>query len=304
MDLTPLLAQPHLTVVTRHADDELTRIQDVIEHKVLVEGRGDLEAVLGQLLAGTTMTSKPKTLDLVGHSAPGSSLLKLGDWVIDASRVAVTAFFRELNDNNVLPRLGIYAVRLLGCHTAETPQGRSTICALSNILGVEVFGTRHLIYSAHYDARGFRDDCNHALVCSSDLRHDIELAIEPATGIPYPRIFDIDALPASPLVTTDPAWPRRVAGSAAAKDILRLIRRSHGAQMPGLLAAPSCEIALPSVKPDWYHVAQVLLDGEFVRVYPDGDRCPGVVFPVDDPQALRSLVAALPTVTPPVALIR
>jgi hypothetical protein len=67
--------------------------------------------------------------------------------------------------------------------------------------------------------------------------------------------------------------------------------------MPGLLVQPSCELALPSSKPDWYHLVQVLLDGELVRVYPDGTDRPGVVYPVDDPRALRALVAHLPVTT-------
>ena len=68
--------------------------------------------------------------------------------------------------------------------------------------------------------------------------------------------------------------------------------------MPGLLTAPSCEIALPSSKPNWYHLVQVILDGEFVRVYPDGDHNPGVVFPVDDARALRALIDELPAGLP------
>ena len=293
---SPLLSGPHLSVITSRADDELARIQDVIEHKVLVDGRGDLEELFGHLLAqrdGATRVSK--TLDLIGHSQPGHSLLALGDWVIDANRTSVTAFFRELADNDVLPRLGIHSMRLLGCHTADTEEGRKTICTLSNILGLEVYGTRHLIYSAHYDGGGFRDDCRHALVCSSDLRRDVAEPSELMAGEPYPRMLDIDSLPTTPLVARRAAWPACIATPDAARDILRLVRRSHGAHMPGLLAQPSCEIALPSARANWYHVAQVILDGEFLRVYPDGHQNPGVVFPIEDPGALRELLAALPT---------
>jgi hypothetical protein len=296
MDLSPLLSRPHLSVITSRADDELARIQDVIENKVLVDGRGDLEELFGRLLAQRDgATCVPKTLDLIGHSNPGQSLLVLGDWVIDASRTSVTAFFRELLDNDVLPRLGIHSMRLLGCHTADTEDGRKTICELSNILGLEVYGTRHLIYSAHYDRDGFRDDCTHALVCSSDLRRDV---VEPSVamaGEPYPRMLDIDSLPTTPLPAREHTWPFCIANADAARNILKLVRRSHGAHMPGLLAVPNCEIALPSARPNWYHLAQVLLDGEFLRVYPDGNQKPGVVFPVDDPRALRGLLAALPT---------
>src|SRR5258706_4088671 len=172
MDLSSLLTRPHLSLITMHADYELARIQDMLEHRVLVDGRGDIEEVFGRLLSVAPADPVPKTLDLIGHSTPGQSLLTLGDWVIDAGRPTVTAFFRELADHDVMGRLGVYAMRLLGCQTSDTAIGRSTICALAEVLGIEVLGTGHLIYSAHYDENGFRDDCCHALVCASDLRSD------------------------------------------------------------------------------------------------------------------------------------
>jgi hypothetical protein len=42
---------------------------------------------------------------------------------------------------------------------------------------------------------------------------------------------------------------------------------------------------------------QVVLDGEFVRVYPDGPDTPGLLYPVTDPFALKSLVEKLPAAT-------
>jgi hypothetical protein len=294
MNLSPLLSRPHLSFITRHADDELSRIQDVIEHKVLVDGRGELEEALGQLMLCKGRHAA-KTLDLIGHSTPEQSLLLLGDLVIDASSAIVTAFFRELADNDVLGRLNIHGVRLLGCQTADTGHGRATLCALADILGVEVYGTSHLIYAAHYDDAGFSERSRHTLVCSSDLRRENVQARGKVEGVPYPRVLDVDALPSAPLIVREHPWPRRVASMDAAREFLRLVRRHEGAQMPGLLASPSCEIALPASRPSWYHLAQVLLDGEFVRVYPDGNRKAGVVFPVDDPHALRALVAELPS---------
>lgn len=295
MQHSALLAQPHLSVIARDADAELARIQELIEHKVLVDGRGDLEELFGRLL-GAGAPATPKTLDLIGHSTPDRSLLALGAWVIDAARPAVRAFFRELADLEVLPRLGIRAIRLLGCQTADTAPGRATIHALAEILGVEVLGARQLLYSAHYDARGFRDEARHALVSSRDLEGepgDARPSIDPSR---YPRNLDIDALPSSPLATHPPPWPRRIATAEAARDLLRLVRRSAGAEMPGLLASPSCELALPSPARDWYHLVQVLLDGELVRVYPEGPAGPGIVYPVDDPRALRALVDRLPAI--------
>jgi hypothetical protein len=288
-----LLAQSRLSMVTRLADSELARIHDVLEHKVLVDGRGDVEAVLGRLLACDGPRA-PKTLDLIGHSTPSSCLLQLGEWVIDATSPTVTAFFRELADLEVLPRLGIHAVRLLGCKTAETAQARATICALSDILGVEVYGTSGLVFSAHYDALGFQNAWRFLLIGSSDLRL---LGNEGATQVrpeADPRSLDVDSLPVASLGDSRRVWPIRIANEHAARGILRLVRRGEGAQMPGLLATPSCEIALPSTHAGLYHRLQILLDGQFVRAYFDESRH-GVLYPVSHPEALCSLIEQLPT---------
>jgi hypothetical protein len=288
-----LLSQSQLSIITRHADAEMSRIHSSIEHKVLVEGRADLEAALGTLLACEGHRT-PKTLDLIGHSTPNGALLQLGDWVIDASSPTVTAFFRELADLDVLPRLGVYAVRLLGCKTAETAQARSTICALSDILGLEVYGTTGLIFSAHYEKTGFSSDWRFLLVGSSDLRAVLRGSDARATKGTYDRALDVDSLPAVELEATNASWPRRVASDRVARSILRLVRRREGSLVPGLLATPSCEIAIPSSRTGLYHLAQVVLDAQFLRVYPEGNSNVGVLYPVEHPQTLRSLVEDLP----------
>jgi hypothetical protein len=289
-----LLAQPHLTVLTRHADYELRRIHEVIAQKALVDGRADLEELFGKLLAVPGPVTA-KTLDLVGHSTPGKSLLSLGDWVLDSANPVVTAFFRELADHEVLPRLGVFAMRLLGCETARTDDGRATICALADLLGVEVYGTRSLIYSAHYDAHGFKREWGAALVGSADLRRESSGVEEPVYD-PHPRTLDLDTLPTKTIVPRCQAWPVRVVTPDVVPSFLRLVRRTAGAQMPGLLAAPSCELALPASRPGHYHIAQIVLDGEFIRVYPDGEELPGIVYPVHDAHELRRLADALPAI--------
>ncbi|MCX5747218.1 MAG: hypothetical protein NT062_32510 [Proteobacteria bacterium] len=292
-----LLAQPHLSVITRHADSELRHIQDLIEHRVLVDGRAELEALFGALLGNPEVISKasPKTLDLIGHSTPGKSLLLLGDWVIDAANPTVTAYFRELADQEVFPRLGITALRLLGCRTADTGAGRATILALADLLGVEVFGTRGLIYAAHYDARGFADERRYALVGSR------ELAIEtsPPANLPaieaWPQELDIDALPSAAGVEPTGAWTHRVATAPEMREVLRHVQRRDGAQMPGLLAAPHSELVFPGHAAGTYRRAQVVLDGEFVRFFPRGAAAPGIVFAVADPHSLLQVIATLPS---------
>jgi hypothetical protein len=293
MSLSTLLAQPRLTVMTAQVDSELARIRDVLEHRVLVEGRCELEVLFGQLLAASgSHAATPKTLDLVGHSVPGTSALQLGNWVIDVARPGVTAFFRELAEHDVLPRLGIYAVRLLGCRTAETAQGRRTIRALSEILGLEVYGTTGLLFANHYDDAGFDPAWRFLLIGASDLRREAATHINvdtPASG----RTLDVDSLPATAIEGVQP-WPCHLVEPTVGRSLLRLVRRNEGALMPGLLAMPRCELLIPSEAANKFRRIQLVLDGDFVRVYPDGETKPSILYPVTDPQMLRALVDKLP----------
>lgn len=285
-----LLAQPRLSIITRSSDAELALIQRTIEHTILVDERTELEDALGRLLAADAPIT-PKTLDLIGHTTSGKSLLLLGEWEIDATSATVTSFFRGLADQDVLGRLGIHAVRLLGCMTADTDHGRWTICQLADILGVEVYGTTGLLFASHYDRRGFTDASNYVLTSATELRATVIDPRPQGRGAREPRVLDLDSLPARPLEPRP--WPVRVADRDEARALLRLVRRRDGSILPGLLAAPCCEIAFPAAA-GGYHHAQVLLDGEIVRVYPDGEAKPGIVYPVDDPSELKRLVAALP----------
>jgi hypothetical protein len=281
-------------VITRQPDVEMTQIQNAIEHKALVEGRADLEALFSGLLASDGERT-PKTLDLIGHST-GKGFLKLGDWVIDGSRPAVTAYFRELADNDVLPRLGIQSMRLLGCQTAASPVTRATIRTLSELLGMPVLGATTVLFASHYDTNGFVERRHYLLAGPNDF-HDEPAEDADTLAVRSPRILDVDALPASPVHESSISWPYRLATADDARFMLRLIRRAEGAPMPGLLAAPVCEVALPSAVSGLFHSLQVLLGGAFVRVYPDGDHRPGIVYPVDDPHALRARVESLQLVT-------
>jgi hypothetical protein len=290
-----LLSRSQLSVISAEADHELDGIAQKIASSVRIDGRGELEGLFGRLLAvrDGVKTIAQKTLDLIGHSTAGSSLLVLGSWVIDAANPTVKAFFRELADHDVLPRLGIHAVRLLACRTISTGPAAATVCALADILGVEVFGTHHLLYNVHYDDHGFRSAWEFLLEGSSDVRRATHEPVVVPQADRWPRTLDIDALPVAPLAPRVARWPVRVATAGAARRILQLIRRDAGAHMPGLLATPTCELALASATPGAYHLVHVLLDDAFMRFYPDGIGAPGVVYPVEEPHALRRIIAEL-----------
>jgi hypothetical protein len=284
-------------MISAEPDRDLDAIARTIVPNLRISGRSELELQLGRLLAASECAAAiaPKTLDLVGHSTAGASLLQLGDWTIDAGDPAVQAWFRRLADRGVLPRLGIHAVRLLGCTTARPGPGSATLGALAAILGVEIYGTDHLLQRAHYDEQGFRDTWEFLLVSASELR-DRERAPCAIADTGWPRPLDLDALPVSAQAPRADQAAARVATASTTQQILQLIRRDAGARMLGVPAAPLCELALWSGRPGTYHVAHVLLDGAFVRFYPDGFAVPGVVYPVDDARLLRRILDSLPEV--------
>lgn len=291
------LAQPHLTVLSGEPDFDLQQIGETIGDCVVVGGRADLEAVLSTLLRASEtapIAIAPKTLDFIGHTRTSDALLALGDWLLDATSPTVTAFFRELADHDVLPRLGVHTVRLLGCTTAGTARGRATICALADILGVDVQGTTAMLSPWHYERGGFRDEWRFLLVGASDLERSVErIAVIP--GEPDRRVLDIEALPMIDLAGDRSwVWPVRIATPSIAREILQLVERDRGARSAGVTAVPDCELALPATRSNRYHLAHVLLGAEFLRFYPDGDGTPGVLYPVGDPAALRRLLELLP----------
>lgn len=295
MDLDGVLDQPHLSLLSAPRDPELARIGAVIRHAVPIASRADLEELLGHLLRTRRTREVPKTLDLIGHSTPGSHLIELGSWQLDARNPIVSSYFRELAEHDVLPRLGVHAVRLIGSLSADTPEAQFTICTLSEILGLEVFGTKNVIFATHFDANGFTDDRGYYLARASDLRREPPSTQPLLAGDPSPRGLDVDALPALPLEELGAArWQRRFASQAAAHTILGLAHRHAGRSMPGMLAAPTCELVLPSNTPGRYHLAHVLLEGSWLRVYHDGPDAPGVCYAITRPRELIALVDELP----------
>jgi len=287
-----LLRQSHISLLTSHTDAEASRLQALLVDHVPIDGRSTLEAVLGRLVhAVGPEAPAPKTLDLIGHSTP-DGLLRLGDWVIDGESSKVTAFFRNIADLDVLPRIGVTALRLLGCSTAVGARARNTMQIVAGLLGLEVYGTTSPIYNLHYDEHGYGHAWRFLLAAASEGRRPLDDLPEPMRT---PRTLDIDSLP---LVALDaPHHGRRLVVSLdVARELLALVDRTAGAQMAGLLAIPSAELALPAHQAGYSHVAEVILDGHFLRVYPDGPAQPGIVYPVLAPQHLNALLSRLSTI--------
>ena len=127
---------------------------------------GELRAVLERRLDGQ---ASPVTLDLIGHSTRDHHLLRLGDDRLDMLDPAVARFFRSLADDQLLSRLEVVAVRLLGCETAASPGGKRTLRLLARTLLLPVFGTIRPLMKSHYDQLGFNPAFAHVLVEASEL---------------------------------------------------------------------------------------------------------------------------------------
>jgi hypothetical protein len=99
--------------------------------------------------------SDAATLDLVAHGNRGHRLLRLGKDVIDFFNPAVAKFFTQLAVDGVLQRLNIHALRLLGCDTAATENGRYALRVLSWTLGIPVYGSTKPLMKSHFGPHGF-----------------------------------------------------------------------------------------------------------------------------------------------------
>jgi hypothetical protein len=131
---------------------------------------GELRGVLERWLDDPATPATRATLDLLGHSTREHHLLRLGDTPIDMLNPRVARFFRALADAQLLERLGIVAVRLLGCETAVTDSGQRTLCMLARTLRLPVFGTLVPLLRSHSNADGFNPAYAHLLVEASALR--------------------------------------------------------------------------------------------------------------------------------------
>lgn len=122
---------------------------------------GDVRAVLERQLDHPT---SPMTLDLMGHSTRDHHLLRMGDDRVDMLDPAVARFFRAVANDQLLSRLEVVTVRLLGCETAVTAGGQRTLRLLAHTLGLPVYGSIRPLLKSHYDQLGFNPAFAHVLV--------------------------------------------------------------------------------------------------------------------------------------------
>jgi hypothetical protein len=203
-------------------------------------------------------------IDLVGHSTPIKCCLKLGDWVLD--RTAAEKLASYLPDS-------VQIVRLIGCSTASTEEGRAAAVAITRYRR-KAYGTVNKVFSTHFDKQGVKDG-----IGAPPMRGFI-----PTDRAPVP-------LPAAG-GTADERRSRGLLvwlGRRPWKAILRIYRRIRrllpwqedpwsrisrllhpgGAAMPGLLTEPLFVFGVASRAGTW--TLEILFDFECARFYASVD---------------------------------
>jgi hypothetical protein len=199
-----------------------------------------------------------EVVDLVGHSTPRSCCLRLGDWVLDPAEAARLASY--------MPK-SVKIVRLIGCSTATTEEGRAAAAAFARG-GLQAFGTLNRVYTTHFDRNGVKRgiEAPPLLGFFPDGRGSFHTSGPTADG----------GRARGPL-----AWVRRGAWWVIAVLhglFLRVLRahgtprsrisgllRSEGVAMPGLLTDPLLTFAIASGAETW--TLEILFDFEYARFY-------------------------------------
>ncbi len=195
-------------------------------------------------------------VDLVGHSTPRSCYLRLGDWVLNPAEAERLASY--------LPK-SVKVVRLIGCGTASTEDGRAAVAAFTRC-GLEAYGTLNKVYTTHFDRSGVKPG----------------LQAPPLVGFfPDGRGPDTSGATQAAGRSGPLAWLRRGAWWAIAVIygiLLRLfpaqgaprarisgLLRPEGVAEPGLLTDPLLTFAIASGSETW--TLEILFDFEYARFY-------------------------------------
>jgi len=299
------LRDPHLNVAPPVSRGEGAKLLDIVGNEESVTRLDGLRRFLDELATCKRLRRPPglrRTLDLIAHSDQWR-LLHLGESVIDPNEDGVRQFFEEMATEEILKRLDVSELRLLGCETAMSPQGQEAIRLLTDILGVPVLGTTKLVYAAHFDEKGFKDRYERLLCDASNLpeldAERIQWPKDPLPALAPPfEPESLETLPAGALPKV--SWPRigeraeTPPNSQNRRDVQALtdiLAGSEGRVMPRMLARPRCELLLGSGD-DKVSRVQVLFDHELVRVRA-ADTKIAAIYRVRRPDELAAWIASI-----------
>lgn len=255
------MTSPQLLTVLGAHDPHTAHLDPALTEVIRFDDREHFAVRLTEL--ARTLPLRERTLDLVGYTG-SDKLLVFHGRTMDTRIGRVRAYYRGIADQELLPRLGVTAVRLVGCTTAIGDPARRTLATLADILGIEVTGTTELVADRDLGPAGF-------------------IPPAPMTWTKG-RLLDLDTLATAPLGAASPLTVDQ------GRALLALVRRDAGVDLPGLLALPHAHLALPAssnassnASGNAFHHLELLLDHELVRAG-------STVWSVDDPRALRALL--------------
>ncbi|HEY0987881.1 MAG TPA: hypothetical protein VGD80_12545 [Kofleriaceae bacterium] len=239
-----------------------------------VLGAAGVEGVLRH-----SLDARPETLrvDLIAHSR--ARRLHLGDWTVDDN-----APTEELRQNLAQALNGVaLEIRLLGCNTGIMPDGRNAMRAIARSFGARVWGTMVPVSANDFADNEFKS--TGILVDQDGAPHFPPSPIQGTVG----WFTTIAKLPSGSTHAvllgalsaesedqlcddwnrTHPSlrWPIHACSGAALRALVQAHAEPAIARIAGLLALPELEIAAPMTGGGFERLT-VLLDGEFVRVYP------------------------------------
>jgi hypothetical protein len=145
-------AVSRLNLVSDIADRELDAIRQTIE---VFERASGLDDVITAIRGHAVADKRVDLVDLIGHSR-GDGCLVIGTWAIDDTAQTGASFNLLLRP--WLERLGVRTIRLLGCSTGTTMQGRNVMRRIARAARCEVFGTKRHVTTRDYCATGFAND--------------------------------------------------------------------------------------------------------------------------------------------------
>jgi hypothetical protein len=131
------LESGRLNICSPDQDSDMVWTRRQMRWPLVVASEDDLAALIGRL--GGAAAPRETVMDFVAHAAEPRRLLRFGSWEL-ADTPAVRAFFAARR-RVLVETLRVVTLRLVGCYTAETDDGRAIIAALAEILGVTVLGT-------------------------------------------------------------------------------------------------------------------------------------------------------------------
>jgi hypothetical protein len=269
----------HRSPRVRHAGISATSVSGRVMDRVIEDVQDKLSPFLTLVdgwqgvvkLLAALERSDPEVdyLDLIGHSN-GNNLLELGNWVVGKNPTELEAFCKEAQPH--LKRLGIRAVRLVGCDTAEGVVAKAVLNGLEQGLKIAVYGTGSLIDAEHFSYRmciseNFKPASQvSGVVGASPPSRSAQIAFRRLRSAMDPGVFDV--------TSADPRPPKVGDYILSPADFARLRaqfkHRDAGAwRMPGLLRKPSFVLIAPDVNGQPRYPVEVFFDGELVRLSRD-----------------------------------